>query len=104
MIVSECFYPEEFKINDVALAWKDQVYEVTVLTLAPTYPLGYHLRILRCICLIEVAKANNNFKMLKFRSMLIDTPNLATYLIGNSYSHITPIGGFLRLTSLDELP
>ncbi|MDC0088731.1 glycosyltransferase family 4 protein [Porticoccaceae bacterium] len=40
MIVSECFYPEEFKINDVALAWKDQGYEVTVLTLAPTYPLG----------------------------------------------------------------
>ncbi|MDA7821844.1 glycosyltransferase WbuB, partial [Gammaproteobacteria bacterium] len=40
MIVSECFYPEEFKINDVALAWKDLGYEVTVLTLAPTYPLG----------------------------------------------------------------
>lgn len=40
LIVSECFYPEEFKINDVALAWKDQGFEVTVLTLAPTYPLG----------------------------------------------------------------
>ena len=40
LIVSECFYPEEFKINDVALSWKDKGYDVDVLTLAPTYPLG----------------------------------------------------------------
>ena len=40
LIVTECFYPEEFKINDVALSWKDKGYEVDVLTLAPTYPLG----------------------------------------------------------------
>ena len=40
LIVSECFYPEEFKINDVALAWKDKGYDVDVLTLAPTYPAG----------------------------------------------------------------
>jgi glycosyltransferase involved in cell wall biosynthesis len=40
LIVSECFFPEEFKINDVALAWKDKGYEVTVLTLSPTYPQG----------------------------------------------------------------
>ena len=40
LIVTECFYPEEFKINDVAMSWKDKGYEVDVLTLAPTYPLG----------------------------------------------------------------
>jgi glycosyltransferase involved in cell wall biosynthesis len=40
LIVTEFFYPEEFKINDVALSWKDKGYDVDVLTLAPTYPLG----------------------------------------------------------------
>jgi glycosyltransferase involved in cell wall biosynthesis len=40
LIVTECFYPEEFKINDVALSWKDKGYDVDVLTLIPTYPLG----------------------------------------------------------------
>ena len=40
LIVTECFYPEEFKINDVALSWKDKGYHVDVLTLTPTYPLG----------------------------------------------------------------
>jgi len=40
LIVTECFYPEEFKINDVALSWKNKGYDVDVLTLAPTYPLG----------------------------------------------------------------
>ena len=40
LIVTECFYPEEFKINDVALSWKGKGYDVDVLTLAPTYPLG----------------------------------------------------------------
>jgi glycosyltransferase involved in cell wall biosynthesis len=40
LIVTECFYPEEFKINNVALSWKDKGYGVDVLTLAPTYPLG----------------------------------------------------------------
>ena len=40
LIITECFYPEEFKINDVALSWKDKGYDVDVLTLVPTYPLG----------------------------------------------------------------
>ena len=40
LIVTECFYPEEFKINDVALAWKGKGYNVDVLTLVPTYPVG----------------------------------------------------------------
>ena len=40
LIVSECFYPEEFKINEVAISWKEKGYDVDVLTLNPTYPLG----------------------------------------------------------------
>ena len=38
LIVTEYFYPEEFKINDIALAWKEKGYEVDVLTQFPTYP------------------------------------------------------------------
>ena len=40
LIVTECFYPEEFKINDVALSWKEKGFDVDVLTLAPSYPSG----------------------------------------------------------------
>ena len=40
LIVTECFYPEEFKINDIALSWKDKGCDVDVLALVPTYPLG----------------------------------------------------------------
>ena len=40
LIVTECFYPEEFKINDIALSWSSKGYDVDVLTLVPTYPLG----------------------------------------------------------------
>ncbi len=38
LIVSEYFYPEEFKINDIALNWKNKGYEVDVLTMVPSYP------------------------------------------------------------------
>ena len=40
LIVTEYFYPEEFKINEIALAWKEKGYDVDVLTQHPTYPLG----------------------------------------------------------------
>jgi glycosyltransferase involved in cell wall biosynthesis len=40
LIVTEFFFPEEFKINDVALSWKEKGYEVDVLTLTPSYPFG----------------------------------------------------------------
>ena len=47
---------------------------------------------------------NSIFKMPKFRSMRIDTPQVATHLVSNPEKFLSPIGGFLRQTSLDELP
>ena len=52
----------------------------------------------------RVGKNNTIYKMPKFRSMLIDTPVVATHLMNNPDSHLSPIGSFLRRTSLDELP
>jgi len=52
----------------------------------------------------RVGKNNKIFKMPKFRSMLIDTPNIATHLLNNPDSYLSPIGGFLRRSSLDEVP
>ena len=40
LIVTECFYPEEFKIKDVALSWVNKGFDVDILTLTPSYPLG----------------------------------------------------------------
>ena len=40
LIVTEYFYPEEFKINEIALKWKKDGYDVDVLTQNPTYPFG----------------------------------------------------------------
>jgi O-antigen biosynthesis protein WbqP len=51
----------------------------------------------------RVGKNNKIFKMPKFRSMLVDTPAVATHLLNNPDSHLSPIGGFLRRSSLDEL-
>ena len=52
----------------------------------------------------RVGVGNMIFKMPKFRTMRVDTPAVATHLIGNPEDHLSPIGGLLRRTSLDELP
>jgi len=52
----------------------------------------------------RVGKNNSLFKMPKFRTMRTDTPAVATHLLGDPDRYLTPIGKFLRKSSLDELP
>ncbi|SVC90981.1 uncharacterized protein METZ01_LOCUS343835 [marine metagenome] len=52
----------------------------------------------------RVGRDNAIFRMPKFRSMQMDTPAVATHLMSDAETFLTPIGGFLRRYSLDELP
>lgn len=52
----------------------------------------------------RVGRNNQIIRMPKFRTMRIDTPQVATHLLTGSKNWLTPIGAFLRKTSLDELP
>jgi O-antigen biosynthesis protein WbqP len=52
----------------------------------------------------RVGRRNKIFKMPKFRSMRVGTPALATHLLADPNAYLTPIGSFLRKSSLDELP
>ena len=52
----------------------------------------------------RVGRHNAIFRMPKFRSMRIDTPEVATHLLAKPESYLTPVGSFLRKSSLDELP
>ena len=52
----------------------------------------------------RIGRNNKIFKMPKFRTMNVGTPPLATHLLDNPDNYLTPIGAFLRRTSLDELP
>ena len=52
----------------------------------------------------RVGLSNIIFKMPKFRTMQINTPAVATHLLSDPDQYLTPIGSFLRKTSLDELP
>lgn len=52
----------------------------------------------------RIGKDNRTFIMPKFRTMRIGTPAVATHLLDNPDQYLTPIGSFLRKTSLDELP
>ena len=52
----------------------------------------------------RVGRHNKIFRMPKFRSMRVGTPAVATHMLADAKSHLTPIGSFLRKSSLDELP
>ena len=52
----------------------------------------------------RVGRNNNIFRMPKFRSMRSDTPDVASHLLQEPDAWLTPIGKFLRKSSLDELP
>ena len=52
----------------------------------------------------RIGRNNVIFKMPKFRSMRVGTPAVATHLLPDASSHLSPIGSFLRKSSLDELP
>ncbi len=52
----------------------------------------------------RVGLDNRVFSMPKFRTMRVGTPAVATHLLANPEAHLTPIGSFLRRSSLDELP
>jgi O-antigen biosynthesis protein WbqP len=52
----------------------------------------------------RVGKDNAIFRMPKFRTMRIDTPAVATHLLNDPDRYLTPVGKFLRKSSLDELP
>ena len=52
----------------------------------------------------RVGRCNIIFMMPKFRTMQIGTPAVATHLLSDSGQYLTPVGSFLRKSSLDELP
>ena len=52
----------------------------------------------------RIGKDNHRFLMPKFRTMRIETPQLATHLLPDPERYLTPVGGLLRRTSFDELP
>lgn len=52
----------------------------------------------------RVGKNNTLFMMPKFRTMSVNTPAIATHLLVNPGNYLTPLGSFLRRSSLDELP
>jgi O-antigen biosynthesis protein WbqP len=52
----------------------------------------------------RIGRENVIFKMPKFRTMLSETPQLATHLMNDPDKYLSPIGGFLRRSSLDEIP
>jgi len=52
----------------------------------------------------RVGRGNALFKMPKFRSMRVDTPAVATHLLNDPDAYLSPVGAFLRRSSLDELP
>ena len=82
---------------------------VLMLILAPLYLLVVLEVMLTSVgpVLFRTRRSGKNsrlFTMYKFRTMRVDTPQVATHLLKKPDQFLTPVGGFLRQTSLDELP
>ena len=102
LIVTECFYPEEFKVNDIAFSWKDKGYDVDVLTMIPTYPLGkvfsgfkngffrrdeyQGVKIFR-VFTVEGYRDSEVKKVLKYVSFML-FGSIAAILIGRRYDYV----------------
>ena len=81
---------------------------VTILLVVPMLLIGFAILMTSRGKILywsdRVGRNNVIYKMPKFRTMLIDTPEVATHLLEKPETFLTPIGGFLRTYSLDELP
>jgi O-antigen biosynthesis protein WbqP len=96
------------------MAWEKRIFDIVVSLLAIVLlsPVFLILALLVKFtskgpvlhCSDRVGKDNKIFLMPKFRSMRTDTPQLPTHLLSDAGNYLTPMGGFLRRTSLDELP
>jgi O-antigen biosynthesis protein WbqP len=91
------------RLFDVALA-----LVASVFLLLPIVILGLFVRLTSVGPVLywsdRVGRHNKIFKMPKFRSMQVGTPVVATHLLTDARTRLTPIGAFLRRSSLDELP
>lgn len=82
------------------------------LALVIFFPLAILLTLIVCVTSKgpslywskRVGRCNIIFMMPKFRTMQIGTPPVATHLLSDSGKYLTPVGSFLRKSSLDELP
>lgn len=71
-------------------------FVMVIVSLTSTGPILYWSN--------RVGRNNVIFKMPKFRTMRVDTPAVATHLLLDPNQFLTPVGSFLRKSSLDELP
>ena len=91
------------RVFDFAVA-----FVVAVLFALPIFVVGLLVRLTSPGPVLywsnRVGRNNRIFRMPKFRSMRIETPAVATHLLENPDQWLTPVGSFLRKSSLDELP
>lgn len=85
-----------FAVAALMLAWVLMLLLALLVKLTSPGPVFYWSN--------RVGRENRIFRMPKFRTMRLDTPAVATHLLNGPEQYLTPIGGFLRRTSLDELP
>ncbi|MCE5181800.1 MAG: sugar transferase [Anaerolineaceae bacterium] len=85
-----------FAVAALMLAWVLMLSLALLVKLTSPGPVFYWSN--------RVGRENRIFRMPKFRTMRLDTPAVATHLLNGPEQYLTPVGGFLRRTSLDELP